>query len=605
MTGIQDQGIMGNPKQIGPSSSGASHGAANDVNSIVDMQALQEIYWSAPGALLEAGAATLMCSYIAINGVQACQYQPLFDTVRNMYNSTAIIMSDWGATHSTEGSAVASLDWEMGSGVYFAQPLYDSIYVAKNLLETYINLKLAHILGKYNEFGLLDKPTLPIGEIPKDVKLAHAQIAYDMAVKSGVLLKKKGALPLSPSAKIAVIGPNGVQWSHGTNFAERAYGFTDRQISPLAALQQRTGTANIPFAVGVDQEGTLIRADHLRSLNGTNGLSRNDTAGGHYIDSQVNFSGTSAFPANLSFWWHGQIHADAAGLYTISFQRQIPSSAGKVDADYGNIFAIGTLSINGTQDAGGYRLFGDGGARPWSNAVTTRDGWDSIKATVYLEVGWHDIKATILGLLQQSTSVRLCWVTPEQREANIQAAVDVAKSVDTPLVFAFANSPAQIAMTLDDGMDELISRVAAANPKTVAILQNSEPVTMPWLDTVPAVLEMMYPGQESSNAIADLLLGTHNPQGRLPVTYPIALNKSLTRDPAYPGRAATADGNATFSEGVNSGYRWYKYSDTPVLFPFGFGLSYTTFQYSALKVNTAGSPLAWGWGHPHAKRAGG
>lgn len=106
--GIQDQGTMANPKQIGPSSTGAS---AGDLNSIVDMQTLQEVYWSAPGALLEAGAATLMCSYARVNGVPACQYQPLFDTVRDLYNSTAIVMSDWTATHSTGPSIMAGLDW--------------------------------------------------------------------------------------------------------------------------------------------------------------------------------------------------------------------------------------------------------------------------------------------------------------------------------------------------------------------------------------------------------------------------------------------------------------------------------------------------------------
>uniref|UniRef100_H3H6X5 beta-glucosidase n=2 Tax=Phytophthora ramorum TaxID=164328 RepID=H3H6X5_PHYRM len=99
VTGLQDQGSMANAKQIGPSSTGAS---AGDANSVVDLQTLQELYWVAPGTLLQEGnAATLMCSYAQINGIPACQYEPLFNTVRNDYNSSAIVMSDWGATHST------------------------------------------------------------------------------------------------------------------------------------------------------------------------------------------------------------------------------------------------------------------------------------------------------------------------------------------------------------------------------------------------------------------------------------------------------------------------------------------------------------------------
>ncbi|KAK3615964.1 hypothetical protein LTR56_026282 [Elasticomyces elasticus] len=609
LTAIQNQGTMGNPKQIGPSSTGASSG---DLNSIVDMQTLQEVYWSAIGALLEAGGATLMCSYARINGVPACQYQPLFDTVRDMYNSSAIVMSDWTATHSTRDSVVAGLDWEMPLGEYLGEPLYDSVYITKNLSETYVNRQLGHILSKYDAFGLLDGNQTAVnapGPIPGDVKLANAIVAYDIAVKSGVLLKNDNrALPLSANASIAVIGPNGVQYSHGTNFAERALGFPDREISPLDALKNRTGS-DIPSAVGTDQEGTLIPASALRNLNGTQGLSRNDSMDGTAVDEQIDFGIATALPANRTYQWQGYLDAPTAGLYTISFQRKIPSSEGKTNLDYGQTFAIGTLSINGSEVAAGYRLLGDGGVKPWSNSIATRDGWDNIKSTVYLSAGWHNISATIIGLLQQPVSVRLCWVTPEQRESNIQAAVSVAKSVDTPVVFAFANSPAQIAMTLDDGMDELCTRIAAANPKTIVVLQNSEPVTMPWLPSVSAVLEMMYPGQEGSWAIADLLLGNRSPQGRLPVTYPTAVNASLTRNPAYPGRVNTADGNATFDEGVNIGYRWYKATNTPVLFPFGYGLTYTSFEYSALRISSPNGGHGWqrrwnrpshGWSHGNA-----
>lgn len=161
----------------------------------------------------------------------------------------------------------------------------------------------------------------------------------------------------------------------------------------------------------------------------------------------------------------------------------------------------------------------------------------------------------------------------------------MASSVETPILFAFANSPAQVAMTLDDDMDELVKRVAAANPKTVLVLNNAEPVMMPWLDDVAAVLEMMYAGQEGGWATADLLFGRHTPQGKLPVTYPVSVNQSVTHDPSYPGRVGPAGGNATFSEGVNSGYRWYKFANIPVLFPFGYGLSYTTFNYSNLSFH--------------------
>ncbi|KAF2120049.1 glycoside hydrolase superfamily [Lophiotrema nucula] len=583
--GIQDQGTMANPKQIGPSSTGASNG---DINSVVDMQTLQEVYWSAPGALLEVGAATLMCSYAQVNGVPACQYKPLFDTVRNMYNSSAIVVSDWGATHSTADSITAGLDLEMPSGTWYGDPLYNSIYTAKNLSATYLDRAVARILNQYDRFGLLDGNTTTVASpISSEVELDHAALSYEIAVKSGVLLKNDNhTLPLLRTDSLAVIGPNGVQYSHGTNFAERAYGFPDRQISPLEALRNRTGREDIPSAVGIDQEGTLIPASALQSLDGTQGLTRNDSSKATSIDSTVDFSRDRALPANRTYEWRGFLNAPESGIYTISLQRAIPSAAGKHNPDYGNIFAIGSLSVNRSAIAAGYRLFGDGGVRPWSNSITTRDGWDNIKATVHLEAGQHNISASIIGLLQQPVSVRLCWVTPSQRETNIQTAVSLAATVKTPLLFAFANSPAQLAMTLDDSQDELVSRVVAANPDTVLILNNAEPITMPWLSSVPAVLEMFYPGQEGSLATIDLLLGNRHPAGRLPVTYPSSLNTSLTRNPLFPERVATPDGNATFSEGVNVGYRWYTHTKTHVLFPFGYGLSYTTFKYSDLSIRT-------------------
>ncbi|POM70291.1 Family 3 Glycoside hydrolase, partial [Phytophthora palmivora] len=532
------------------------------------------------GTLLQEGnAATLMCSYAQVNGIPACQYEPLFNTMRDDYNSSAIVMSDWGATHSTAESLIAGMDLEMPTGSYYGA-LYDYIYVAQNLSESYLNRAVGHILAKYDEFGLLGTTTEGSSPLSQDVIEDHAKISYDIAVKSGILLKNTNdTLPIKSSSSIAVIGPNGVQYTHGTNFAERAYGIPERQISVLEALKSRLGE-DVANTVGVDQEGTIIPSTHLRNLQGNPGLSRNDTLGGTSNDDIVYFTGTSALAKNASYTWQGQVHAETEGYYTFSFARAIPNWENHTNPDYGSIFAIGTFSINGTEVGEGYRLYGDGGVKPWSNSIATRDNWDNIKSYVYLEEGWHDLEAYIVGLIDEPTSVRLTWVTPTQRAANIQTAVDIAKEVDTPIVFAFANSPAQTGLTLDDGLDELVTKVAAANPNTVVVLNNAEPVLMPWLDDVAAVLEMLYPNQEGGWATADLLLGNNVPQGRLPVTYPTSLNSTMTRNPDYPERVGTESGNATFSEGLNNGYRWYTHTNTSVLFPFGFGLSYTSFEYS-------------------------
>ena len=131
----------------------------------------------------------------------------------------------------------------------------------------------------------------------------------------------------------------------------------------------------------------------------------------------------------------------------------------------------------------------------------------------------------------------------------------------------------------------MIEAIAQANPRTVVVLHTSNPVSMPWLDKVAGVVEALYPGQEAGSSIARILFGDVNPSGRLAMTFP----KDQHQGPAshfteYPGDGMTAN----FDEGVLVGYRWYDAKGQEPLFPFGFGLSYTTFKYSDLQVSKAG-----------------
>jgi beta-glucosidase len=131
---------------------------------------------------------------------------------------------------------------------------------------------------------------------------------------------------------------------------------------------------------------------------------------------------------------------------------------------------------------------------------------------------------------------------------------------------------------LPGDQDALVTAVAAANPRTVVVLNTGSPVTMPWLDSAPAVLQLWFPGQELGDALADVLLGAAEPGGRLPLTFP----RRIEDTPAfahYPG----AGGRAVYGEGLHLGYRWYDREGIEPLFPFGFGLGYTTFA-----IETAG-----------------
>jgi beta-glucosidase len=150
-------------------------------------------------------------------------------------------------------------------------------------------------------------------------------------------------------------------------------------------------------------------------------------------------------------------------------------------------------------------------------------------------------------------------------------------------------------LSLPEGQDELIGRVAAVNPRTIVVLNTGAPVTMSWINAVKSVLLMWYPGQEGGWATANLLLGRANPSGRLPVTFPARLEDTPVRaaghperwaPPAPPGRTGVNQKppSVFFSEGLAVGYRWYGQQRIAPLFAFGHGLSYTRFEYSDLRI---------------------
>jgi beta-glucosidase len=133
-----------------------------------------------------------------------------------------------------------------------------------------------------------------------------------------------------------------------------------------------------------------------------------------------------------------------------------------------------------------------------------------------------------------------------------------------------------------------VEDIAAVNPNTIVVLNTSQPVELPWVDKVKAVLEMWWPGDEGGWSTANILLGKTSPAGRLPVTWGKTLADYPATDPKYPERSKKGvDKKTTYSEGVNVGYRWFDKQNIEPLFAFGHGLSYTTFEYSGLKVAKA------------------
>jgi beta-glucosidase len=191
--------------------------------------------------------------------------------------------------------------------------------------------------------------------------------------------------------------------------------------------------------------------------------------------------------------------------------------------------------------------------------------------------------------------------------ADPSAAAALAKNADVAIVFVYQWESEGMdldSLSLPEGQDELIARVAAANPHTVVVIESGSPVTMPWVDQVSAVLEAWYAGSRGAEAVANAIFGDVNPSAKLPITFPrseadlphttIVKPPKRTRDADRQGWKRIAAGlpafQVTYDEGVKVGYKWYDAEKKAVLFPFGYGLSYTSYSYSNLKVTPGKNP---------------
>jgi beta-glucosidase len=561
--GIQSQGILAQVKHL------AGYSGLDNVS--IDPRTLHEIYLPAFEAAVKAGVASVMCAYNRINGAWACENSDIQNGVlRAQWGFKGFITSDWGAVHSPL-AITKGLDMEMPgraivnrSGPYFTDALRAAVENGTVPVSA-LDQAVARILHQMDRFHLLAR-TPPARTVPIDSE-ADARIIQDIAEQAAVLLKNDGgALPLTAEdlSSLAVIGPTAAQLAAGY-LGERAYGFESRLVSPLAALRQVAPQAKFTDSVGDDLTGHTLTAPQV-------------------VEAGAAYSRTET------------VTVASEGDYTFMIQAAI----GDGSASSGEMTIDGRLAVR----AGGFRGFGVV-EKKWSSLLPTIDGRDNARATVHLSAGRHPIEMTAESLGKFPLNIRFAWVTPELRQANIESAVAAARKARVAVVFAW--NEVGNSLSLPENQDELIQRVAAANPRTIVVLNTGGPVAMPWKDSVRAILEMWYPGQEGGWATANLLVGRANPSGRLPVTFPVRIEDAPARAAGHPERwvppappGFTGIGTdalaAVFSEGIFVGYRWYDHQRIQPLFPFGHGLSYTRFQYSnlILKRNGAGVDVAFG-----------
>ena len=542
------------------------------VDTIVDQRALNEIYLPAfKASAEEAKALAVMSAYNKLNGQYCSESEYLLqDKLKNEWGFTGLVMSDWGAVHSAIPTFTSGLDLEMPSGKYLNQ---ENLVVAIDngtVSHAALDDKVRRIIRVMFTIGLFDDYPYDFTTLNNE---EHKKVAAEVA-KAGVVLLKNNhhILPLDSNTirSIAVIGSNAKVAQTGGGGSSLTTPF--HAASPLEALRNKIGDkVKITFAQGYLLEGdntpieskflfaddhgkeSGLHAEYFANINLQGPPARSLT------DKQVNFTWGEGPPAldfptdNFSARWTGYIKVDKPGRYTID-----------VSSDDGvRLYFADELVIDEWNDHG------------MSTRSFTTDfaanRYYKIKLEYYENVG--------------GAGVKLGWRRPT--DDLIAEAINTAKTSDVAIVFA-GTSPAYESegfdrpdLTLPGNQDTVISEVAKANKDTIVVLNTGSPVLMdPWVNDISGLLELWFAGEESGNAIAEILLGEANPSGKLPMTFP-----KRWEDCSAFASYMKEDGRTTYADGIYVGYRHFEKHQLTPLFSFGFGLSYTTFAYSDLTLS--------------------
>jgi len=572
-----------------------------EADAQLDERTLQEIYTPAFEAAVKDGqVGSVMGAFNKVNGIYSCENRHLLiDILKQQLGFQGWVMSDYEAAHSTVETANAGLDQEMPNGIFFSDRLREATQMGQVSVTT-LDDKVHRILRTMFAFGLFDQPVqitpLPVQE--------HGKLAREIAGKGVVLLKNAdGLLPLAqPEVRsVAVIGAdadNNIAGG-GSSVVQPTY-----FVSILEGIRRRAGEGvRVEYAEGTDPasaaallpgpppvpssiltptdsgpEAHGLHAEYWTNtrFEGAPMLVRID----RQVDLNLGFFNYSIFNTSslttppeltnaISVRWTGDITMPATGNYTLSLTH-----------------------------LGMARLYLDGQLLIEDPGITL----ETRSVTMYLAAGQsHALRieyaadrpeqhTPLLGEASPSgmigAKVRLGWqhpadaIPPAMQEAAVLARLsDVAVVVVRDYRNEHADLPGLI---LSNEQDLLIQVVATANPRTIVVLATGGPALMPWLDQVPAVLESWYGGQEQGNALAGILFGDVTPSGKLPVTFPRSDHETPVSSPEqYAGRDGFV---ASYSEGLGVGYRGYDQFGIEPLFPFGYGLSYTSFAYAQLRV---------------------
>lgn len=574
IAGLQGQGIGATIKHFAGNESEIER---TTISSEIGERALREIYLIPfEYAVKKAGTWGVMSSYNRLNGTFTSEHNWLLSTVlRDEWGYDGIVMSDWFGSHSTAPTVNAGLDLEMPGPPRDRGPkLIDAVKAGEVSMET-LDQRVRAMLRLMERVGSLDdhRPH----EERADDRPEHRALIRRAGAAAAVLLRNDGVLPLAGNGKLAIIGPNAktAQIMGGGSAQLNAH----YRVSPWEGLVSSRGETNLVYAPGC----TNHRFEPVLQGRLKVEYFANQTLDGAPVHTETMDSATA--------FWIG--HIAGGKVDPLHFSARI---RGSFTPDHSGEHRVGIYA------AGFAKVFIDGQlvADAWTNWTKGRtffeEGCDEVVGTLDLVAGRAYevvIEFATKAFATLGLAAFACGIGRPLGDDAIAEAVRVAKSAETALVFIGRNGEWDTegsdlpGIVLPGRQNELVDAVASANPKTVVILQTGGPVEMPWADKVAAIVEAWYPGQEAGNAIADVLTGAVEPGGRLPQTFPVrwADNPAHSQDrEVYPG----LDGKVRYEEGIFVGYRHYDKVGMTPLYPFGFGLGYTSFALSDLVIDDTG-----------------
>ncbi|KAF9485175.1 glycoside hydrolase family 3 protein [Pholiota conissans] len=594
--GVQTKGVSATIK----------HFVANDqeferfsISSEVSERALREIYLKPfQIAIKKANPWALMTAYNRVNGIHASENNKLLqDILLKEWKYKGLVMSDWTGVYSTVESVKAGVDLEMpGPSVMRGQALLRTLVAHKITLND-IDKRVANVLklvDRAKESGIPFSGPEGSVDTPELRQLLRAA-----AADSVVLLKNdKHILPLKNSyKKIAVIGPNAkVAITSGGGSAGLLPTYT---VSPLQGIREaaRAIGADVEYAIGTPSHKYLPGLQqYIWQVDGQPGALMefwNEAPTPNFISTSNDF-GT---PLPRPIWSTPTLGSncvlfdgiDAEKVNTTCYMRYSAKFKPDEDGDW-------EIGLNFTGHA---NLFID--QKLIIEFVPTASGVDGFNAPDVRAVAKdlragqeYDLEIRMSNAFFASSGIPFpCWgvmragaVKIVDADVSIREAVALAHESDVVILVIGLNNDWETEgadrqdMELPGRTNDLVAEILRANTNTVIVNQSGTPVSMPWASKASTLLQAFYGGNELGNGLADVLFGLVNPSAKLPLTFPIRLEDN----PSYPsyGDNGQESGKIYYNEGIFVGYRGYEIRKLAPLFPFGFGLTYSTFEYSNL-----------------------